>query len=133
MPRRLLALLVDWFLISLLGWGLAFCITIFGFLTLGLGWVAFHIIPWLPLFYYTLFIGNAGATPGQRAAGLAVRQDDTLAPPTMAQALVWTLLLWLSVAMACLPLLLALFTPRNRTAHDVLSGLTVVRQAQITY
>jgi uncharacterized RDD family membrane protein YckC len=51
----------------------------------------------------------------------------------MAQALVWTLLLWLSVAMACLPLLLALFTPRNRTAHDVLSGLTVVRQAQITY
>ena len=67
-------------------------------LTLGLGWMAFHILPWMPLVYYALFIGYAGATPGQRLFGLAVRQDADLARPTMAQALVWTLLLWIASA-----------------------------------
>jgi uncharacterized RDD family membrane protein YckC len=130
LSRRFMALILDCILITILGWGLALFIAIFGFLTLGLGWVAFHILPWLPLLYYTLFVGNSGATPGQRAFGIAVRQDATLAPPTLAQGLVWTLLLWVSFVLACIPFLLALSGPRHRTAHDLLSGLVVVRLPQ---
>ena len=111
-----------------MGWALAFFILIFGLLTLGLGWLAFHIIPWLPFFYYTLLIGSDGATPGQRAFGLCVRQDVDLSRPSMAQALVWTILFWLSFILGGIPLLLALAGPRHRAAHDLLSGLVIVRK-----
>ncbi len=133
LTRRFLALLVDVVLITILGWALAIFIVILGVFTLGLGWLAFHIIPWLPLFYYTLLVGSEGATPGQRAFGIAVRQDIDLSPPTMAQALVWTLLLWVSFVLACVPFLLALAGPRHRAAHDLLSGLVIIRQPQISY
>jgi len=133
LTRRFLALLVDVVLMTILGWALAIFIVILGVFTLGLGWLAFHIIPWLPLFYYTLLVGSEGATPGQRAFGIAVRQDIDLSPPTMAQALVWTLLLWVSFVLACVPFLLALAGPRHRAAHDLLSGLVIIRQPQISY
>jgi uncharacterized RDD family membrane protein YckC len=127
MTRRVFALIADCLLIGIVGWVGALGIALFGVLTLGLGWMAFHILPWMPLVYYALFIGYAGATPGQRLFGLAVRQDADLARPTMAQALVWTLLLWISFGLAFVPFLLALITPRHRAAHDLLSGLVVVR------
>jgi uncharacterized RDD family membrane protein YckC len=131
--RRIMALVVDCILISLLGWAMALGVAVFGIFTLGLGWLAFHIIPWLPLVYYTVLVGNHGATPGQRAFGLAVRQNSDLSPPSMAQALVWTLLLWVSFALGCIPFLLALAGPRHRAAHDLLSGLVIVRLPQISY
>lgn len=132
-PRRCAALIFDVIGMALFGWAMVFAIAIFGVLTLGFGWIAFHILPWLPLVYYTLLIGGTGATPGQRLAGLAVRQDATLEAPTLSQAFVWTLLFWLSFALAGLPFLLAFLNPRHRAAHDILSGLTLVRATQFPY
>ncbi len=94
--------------------------------TLGLGWLAFHVLPALPFAYYTLLVGGSGATPGQRAFGLTVRQDGSLARPSLPQAFVWSLLLSLSFAFACIPFLLVLLNPRHRAAHDVLSGLVIL-------
>ncbi|MBU6396980.1 MAG: RDD family protein [Rhodospirillales bacterium] len=131
--RRCAAFVLDMIGIALFFWAMAIAIAIFGVLTLGLGWMAFHVLPWLPLLYYTLLIGGTGATPGQRLAGLAVRQDAMLEHPTIAQAFVWTLLLWLSFVLAGLPFLLAFVNPRHRTAHDMLSGLTLVRTTQFRY
>lgn len=131
--RRCAALVLDVIGMALFGWAMVFAIAIFGVLTLGFGWIAFHILPWLPLIYYTLLIGGTGATPGQRLAGLAVRQDATMEAPTLAQAFVWTLLLWLSFVLAGLPFLLAFLNPRRRAAHDILSGLTLVRATQFPY
>jgi uncharacterized RDD family membrane protein YckC len=85
------------------------------------------------LAYYALFVGYAGATPGQRLLGLAVRQDADLSRPTLVQALVWTLLLWISFGLAFVPCLLALVTPRRRAAHDLLTGLVVIRATQNSY
>ncbi|WBO60312.1 RDD family protein [Acidocella sp. MX-AZ03] len=79
--RRCAALLLDMIGMALFGWAMVFAIAIFGVLTFGFGWIAFHILPWLPLVYYTLLIGGTGATPGQRLTGIVVRQDATLAPP----------------------------------------------------
>ncbi|GAN80730.1 RDD family protein [Acidocella aminolytica] len=131
--RRCAALIMDAIFMSIFGWAMVFAIAIFGVLTFGFGWIAFHILPWLPFVYYTLLIGGTGATPGQRMAGLAVRQDTTLAAPTLAQSFVWSLLLWLSFALAGLPFLLAFLSPRRRTAHDMLSGLTLIRATQFPY
>ena len=128
LPRRFLALLVDCVVISVLGTVAALLIGVFGVLTLGVGWLAFHVIPLIPLVYYTLLIGGTGATPGQRMAGLAVRQDDDWSTsPNLAQALVWAVLLWLSFVLAGVPLLLALLNPRGRATHDILSGLVIIR------
>jgi uncharacterized RDD family membrane protein YckC len=133
LPRRFIALLLDAVLIGIIGWAAAFLIVIFGIFTLGIGWLAFHIIPAIPFAYYTLLIGGAGATPGQRAMGLTVRQEAGLTRPSLPQAFVWSLLLWLSFVFACVPFLLMLLTPRHRAAHDILSGLTILRATQISY
>jgi hypothetical protein len=66
LPRRLFALIIDFFVIGFLAWVAAFFILIFGFFTLGIGWLTFHIMPVLPFAYYTLLVGSSGATPGQR-------------------------------------------------------------------
>lgn len=127
LARRFCAFLIDAFIIGVLGWVVAITIFLFGILTLGLGWLMFHIIPLLPFLYYTLLIGGSGATPGQRMFGLVVRRDADLGPPSLAQAFVWTLLLWVSFVLACLPFAMALVGPRHRAGHDLLSGLVVVR------
>jgi uncharacterized RDD family membrane protein YckC len=127
LARRFLAFVIDCILIGVIGWVAAITILIFGVLTLGLGWLMFHIIPLLPFLYYTLLLGGSGATPGQRMFGLAVRQDIDLSPPSFVQAFVWTLLLWVSFVLACLPFAVALVGPRHRAGHDLLSGLVVVR------
>jgi uncharacterized RDD family membrane protein YckC len=131
--RRVFALFTDLLLLNVLGWGAAVFITLFGFLTFGVGTIAFHIMPWLPLLYFTVMVGSDGCTLGQRLFGLRMRQDADLSPPNLAQALVWTLLLWLSFALACVPFAWALVNPRHRALHDVLSGLVVIRQPQMSY
>lgn len=119
--------MLDFIFMGLLGFCMVFAIALFGLLTFGFGWVAFHILPWLPFVYYILLIGGTGATPGQRLAGLTMQQDISLAPPTFPQAFVWTLLFWLSMALGGLPFLLAFCNQRHRAVHDILSGLTFVR------
>ena len=133
LARRFFALLADLMVLGMLCWSLAIFITLLGILTFGIGFLAFHILYWLPLFYYTLLVGNGGATPGQMLFGLRVRQEGNLAPPTLSQGLVWSLLLWLSLALACVPFLLAFTNSRHRAAHDLLSGLVVVRTPKISY
>lgn len=125
--RRCIALMLDFIFMGLLGFCMVFAITLFGLITFGFGWVAFHILPWLPLIYYILLIGGTGATPGQRLSGLAMQQDHSLTPPTFAQATVWSLFFWLSWVLAGLPFLIAFCNPRHRAAHDILSGLAFVR------
>ena len=65
LPRRFIALFIDAFVICVTGLVAALFIGIFGVFTLGIGWLAFHIIPLLPFAYYTLLVGGTGATPGR--------------------------------------------------------------------
>lgn len=131
-PRRIVAFLLDAFLIAILGIAVAWVIAVFGVLTLGVGFLLLHFV-WLvsPLYYIICLCSTGAATPGQRLLGLTIRQDETLGTPTpmrpnFAQALAWTVLLGVSFALGMLPFLLVLITRRCRTGHDLLSGLTVV-------
>ncbi len=101
---------------------------LFGLLTLGLGLPLLGALPFVPFCYHWLFVaGPASATPGQQALGLVVRRDDDLGRPTPLQAVVFTLIFYLTLATTGLLLLFALFTVRHRTLHDLASGLVVVR------
>lgn len=128
--RRICAFVLDIILMGMFGWMLAISIFVFGVFTFGLGFLMFHIIPFLPFFYFSLFVASGG-TPGQRLFGLALRQDADLSPPTPAQAFVWSILLWLSFFIfAGLPFAMALVGSRHRAGHDIFSGLVVIRRTQ---
>jgi uncharacterized RDD family membrane protein YckC len=75
-----------------------------------------------------LFVAcHLSATPGQAMFGLIVRRHDDLGPPALVQAVISTLVFYLTLATSGLLLLVALFTEQKRTLHDLISGLVVVR------
>ncbi len=126
--RRCLAWVVDFVLIAVLVWVLWWALAMFGVLTFGLGFGAMAILPFVPFCYHLLsLLSSASATPGQQMFGLAVRRNFDLGPPTSLQALIFTLVFYLTLATSGLLLLVALFTIRHRALHDLVSGLLVVR------
>ena len=132
MSRRVAGWFIDALLIGLLLATLWFVLFLFGVLTLGLGFPAMGILPFVPFAYQVLFLlSSATATPGQQMFGLTVRRDDDLGPPTLLQAIIFTLIYYLTLALTGLLLLVALFTVRHRTLHDLASGLVVVRARRL--
>jgi uncharacterized RDD family membrane protein YckC len=128
LSRRCVAWVFDVFLIAILIWFLWWILVMFGLLTLGLGFGAMSILPFVPFCYHFLsLLGSSSATPGQQMTGLTVRRDYDMGPPTGMQALVSVLLFYLTLATSGLLLVVALFTRRHRTLHDLVSGLVVVR------
>lgn len=127
--RRLLAWCLDLFVVGLLVAALWSVLFLFGLLTFGLGFSAMAILPLVPLAYHWGFLaGPSQATPGQRALGLVVVRNDDFGRPTGLEAGIFTLLFYLSLTIAAPVVLVALFTTRRRTLHDLGSGLVVVRR-----
>lgn len=128
MSRRIVAWFVDAVLLGLLILALCLMLLLFGLMTLGLSLPLLGTLPFVPFLYHVLsLLGAASATPGQRMLGLTVRRDEDLGPPSLLAAVVSTLVFYLTLATSGLLLLVALFTTRHRTLHDLLSGLVVVR------
>jgi uncharacterized RDD family membrane protein YckC len=129
MTRRCLAWLIDMLLISMILIPVFFVLFLFGLLTLGLGFGAMAVLPAVPFLYHFLsLLHSSSATPGQVVMGLTVRRDEDLGPPTGLQALIFTVVFYLTMATSGLLLLVALFTVRHRTLHDLASDLVVVRR-----
>lgn len=127
--RRCLAWLFDFALICVLFVPVFLLLTLFGLLTLGLGFGAMALLPVMPLLYHFLsLLRTSSATPGQALMGLTVRRDADLGPPTGLQALIFTVVFYVTMATSGLLLLIAMFTVRRRTLHDLASGLVVVRR-----
>jgi uncharacterized RDD family membrane protein YckC len=132
-PRRILAFVADGVVVLVITKVLAVIFFMFGILTLGLAMPLLALLPFVaPLYNWLSLVSPLCATPGQALLGLTVRDHVDLGPPSMPAALVWTVGFYASLALSGLPLLLALFTPRHRTAHDILSGLVVVRVRALT-
>ena len=126
--RRCLAWCVDALLIGLLVFGLWWAMAAIGILTLGLGFGLMALLPFVPVIYHLVcLMGPDSATPGQRLFDLIVRRDLDLGPPTLLQAVIAIGVYYLTLATSGLLLVVALFTTRRRTLHDLLSGLVVVR------
>ena len=131
--RRIVAFIVDGVIVLIIWKVLAVVLFLFGILTLGLGMPLLALLPALPpLYNWGSLLTPLSATPGQALLGLAVRRDEDLGPPSGFAAVIWVLGFYLSLALSGLPLLLALFTARHRTLHDIASGLVVVRSQALT-
>jgi uncharacterized RDD family membrane protein YckC len=128
LSRRCAAWLLDVLVLMILTGGLWFVLLMFGLATLGLGFGAMGLLPLVPFLYHFIsLMSGASATPGQQICGLTVRREADLGPPTALQALISVILYYLTLATSGLLLVIALFTVRHRTLHDLLSGLVVVR------
>ena len=133
MIRRIFAWLLDVLLLGLIVAALWFVLLLFGLLTLGLGMPLLGVLPFVPFCYHLFFVASPfSSTPGQQAFGLVVRRNDDLGPPSFFQAFIYTLVFYLTLATTGLLLLVALFTVRHRTLHDLASGLVVVRTRALT-
>jgi uncharacterized RDD family membrane protein YckC len=133
MSRRIVGWVIDILLIAVLIWVLWWILVMFGLLTFGLGFGAMSILPLVPFCYHFFsLLGAASATPGQRILGLTVRRNEDFGPPTGLQAFLSVLLFYLTMASSGLLLVVALFTVRHRTLHDLVSGLVVVRVQALT-
>lgn len=126
--RRVFGWFLDVLLIALIMLALWLVLLLFGLLTFGLGLGALGLLPFVPFCYHVLFLaGPASATPGQRMLGLIVRRNDDFGRPTALQAVISTIVFYLTLATTGLLLLVVLITDRRRTLHDMASGLVVVR------
>ena len=127
--RRMLAYWVDLLCIGLLivlAWIVFWMLAI---ASLGLLSPLLLILGLIPVLYHTLTIGGpSSATPGMRLTGVEVR-NWTGERPSYLQALVQTILFYVTVYPTwSLVLLIALFDRRRRTLHDMLAGTLVTRQ-----
>ena len=132
--RRVVAYVIDLILIFLLvGMWTGFILAL-GIITFGLAW-ALAGLPGLlaPLLYHSLLVaGPKSATLGMRAmrirvCSMTLDQQIGDGRPTLIQAIILTVAFYLSVtATGSLILLVTLFNPRRRAAHDWLAGTVVV-------
>lgn len=131
LTRRVIAFCIDVILMSIL---VAIAVTIgliFGFLTLGLGWLALPIIvPATLVFYYAATLGSA------RRATIGMSMMDLVLTPTSGPPLNgWTaflhpLLFWLTIwFLAPVSLVIALVTPRRQMLHDLMLGVLMLRRS----
>jgi len=131
LARRLVAFCIDLVVIVMPVIAAAFFILLFGFVTLGLGWMLFWLLSpasviWA-LVYYGLTMGSpASATLGMRAMELEIRTWYG-APTYFLLGAVHAVVYWVSVSMLTpLVLLVGLVNGRRRLLHDMLVGTVVV-------
>jgi uncharacterized RDD family membrane protein YckC len=129
LKRRMLAFAIDYILIAIIVAVLGVLIGILGVLTFGLAWLLYAVlVPFVAIPYFAFSVGGPSqATPGMKAMGLKMFKDDGGQIDWLI-ATVHVVLFWVfNTVLTPLVLLLALFTHRKRTLHDILLSTNVQR------
>lgn len=129
LTRRVFAFLIDYTIVLLLLIPFAILVVLLGLLTFGLGWSLFAILgPAVAIVYVWNTLGGPNqATTGMRLMGIRLDKLDGGRVDGML-AVVHSVLFWSgNVILSPLILLVALFTNRKRTLHDLLLGTVVTR------
>jgi uncharacterized RDD family membrane protein YckC len=131
LARRVVAFIIDFVIVAVPIFLAAICILLFGFLTLGLGWILFWLlgpaaVVWALLYYGLTFADPASATIGMRMVDIEMRTWYG-APAYALLGAVRAVVFWITVsALTPLILLVALVNPRQRALHDILVGTVVI-------
>ncbi|MER9556201.1 RDD family protein [Mesorhizobium sp. M0323] len=130
--RRILAFVIDYFIVALLTIPFAILVFLFGLLTLGLGWMLFSIlVPTVAILYIWNTLGSKDqATTGMKIMGIRLDRLDGSRIDGLT-AVVHSVLFWAgNVILSPLVLLVSLFSDRKRTLHDLLLGTVVSRSGR---
>ncbi len=129
LSRRVFAFVIDYIIVALLCIPAAVIVFFLGVLTLGLGFALFPaIFVIVAVLYFGMTLGSsAQATPGMRAAGIAMARTDGRRIDFLIST-VHIVLFWvINSILTPLILLAGLFTERSRLVHDLLLGTVIVR------
>jgi uncharacterized RDD family membrane protein YckC len=130
--RRSFAYITDLAIIAILIGVAALLLSPFVILSLGLlASPVMFLVGLIPLAYHTLLIGGSrSSTYGQRLFGLVVTSGDG-SRPSYLQALVLTILFYLSMSVTSgLILVVMLFTRYRQGVHDLIANTVVLRHAK---
>jgi uncharacterized RDD family membrane protein YckC len=131
LARRIIAFVIDVFVIAIPVIFAGLFIFFFGLITLGLGWVLFWLLSpgsviWALCYYGMTMGGPASATIGMRAVDLEIRTSYG-APCYFLLGAVHAIAFWISFsALTPLVLLVGLVNERRRLLHDMLLGTVVI-------
>lgn len=131
--RRVAAYVVDLLCIGVIAAVVWLVFAVLWLVSFGLlGPVLWFLFGLVPLAYHTLLLsGRKSATIGMRCFDLELRSVGG-ERPSFLQALIETVLFYITVGLTCsLILLFALVNRRRRTLHDVLAGTVMVRTLPI--
>ncbi len=131
LTKRVFAFLIDLVILSIPIVLAILFITLFGIVTLGLGWFLFWLISplsviWALLYYGMSLGGPQGATVGMRMMDIEMR-TWTGERPYFVLGAVHAVLYWISVSfLSPLVLLVGLFNGRRRLLHDIVLGTVFI-------
>jgi uncharacterized RDD family membrane protein YckC len=131
LTKRFFAFIIDLFVLSIPIILAVIFITLFGLVTLGLGWFLFWLISpfsviWALIYYGMSLGGSHGATVGMRTMDIQMRTWSGERPYFLL-GVVHAVLYWVSVSVLTpLVLLVGLFNDRRRMLHDIVLGAVIV-------
>lgn len=134
LARRVVAFIIDVFIIAVpivFAWIFIFA---FGLVTLGLGWALFWLIPpasviWALIYFGLTLGGTRSASIGMRITDLEMRTWYG-GPAYFVLGAVHAVVFWLSVsALTPFILLVCFFNKRRRLLHDILLGTVIINNA----
>jgi uncharacterized RDD family membrane protein YckC len=132
LSRRVIAFIIDLFIIGVPIVLAALFVFIFGLVTFGLGWWLFWpllspaAVIWAVVYYGLTFGSPASATIGMRLMDLEMRTWYG-APAYFVLGAVHAVVYWVTVsALTPLILLVGFFNERRRLLHDILVGTVVI-------
>jgi uncharacterized RDD family membrane protein YckC len=137
LTRRVFAFLIDLVVLSIPVILAVMFITVFGVVTLGLGWALFWLVSpasviWAIVYYGASLGGPHSATLGMRVMDLQLR-TWTGAPGYFVLGAAHAVLFWLSVSFFTpLIVLVGLFNGRRRLLHDMILGTVVINSSART-
>jgi uncharacterized RDD family membrane protein YckC len=135
LTKRVFAFLIDLVILSIPIVLAILFITLFGIVTLGLGWFLFWLISpfsviWALIYYGMTLGGPNGATVGMRMMDIEMR-TWTGDKPYFVLGAVHAVLYWISVSfLSPLVLLVGLFNARSRLLHDFLLGAVLINSPE---
>jgi uncharacterized RDD family membrane protein YckC len=131
LTRRVVAFVIDLFVLSVPVILAVIFIAVFGLVTLGLGWALFWLVSpasviWAILYYGASLGGPHSATIGMRVMDLELRTWYG-APSYFVLGAMHAVLFWVSISvLSPFVLLIGLFNGRRRLLHDIVLGTVVV-------
>jgi len=132
--KRFFAFLIDIVVISIPVFLVMLFISVFGFVTLGLGWLLFGLVSpfaviWAIIYYGASLGGPHGATVGMRTFDIEMRTWTGDRPYFLLGA-IHAVLYWISVSMLSpFIVLVGLFNGRRRLLHDFVLGTMIVNSS----
>lgn len=136
LSRRVFAFLIDLVMISIPVVLAVVFISVFGLVTLGLGWALFWIVSpasviWALIYYGATLGGPHSATLGMRWMDLELRTWYG-EPSYFVLGAVHAILFWVSITMLSpFVLLVGLFNARRRQLHDIVLGTVIVNASAL--